>query len=92
MASAVFAAKRVAVDGPALRASSMAAKGLPSASCHYEGRNMRTAHAGMNINEQELVAAIDDIVAAPQGQGVGAAEVGEVVAILYSLKGEVLRL
>ena len=59
---------------------------------HYEGRDLRTAHAGMNINEQELVASIDDIVAALQGLGIGATEVGEVVAILYSLKGEVLRL
>lgn len=56
----------------------------------YEGRDMRTAHAGMNISEQELVAAIDDIVAAMAGQGIGAAETHEVVGILYSLKGEVL--
>ena len=58
----------------------------------YEGRDMRAAHAGMNISEQELIGAIDDIVAAMQAQGVGAAEVNEVVGILYSLKGEVMRL
>lgn len=58
----------------------------------YEGRDLRTAHAGMNINEQELIATIDDFVAAMQRQGVGATEVNEVVAILYSLKGEVLRI
>ncbi|MBU6259679.1 MAG: group 1 truncated hemoglobin [Burkholderiales bacterium] len=58
----------------------------------YEGRDLRAAHAGMNISEQELVAAIDDIVAAMQARQVGAAEVHEVVGILYSLKGEVLRL
>lgn len=57
----------------------------------YEGRDMRTVHSGMNISEQELIATIDDFVAAMQGQGVSAAEVNEVVAILYSLKGEVLR-
>jgi len=57
----------------------------------YEGRDLRTAHAGMNINEQELIATIDDFVAAMQGQGVGTTEINEVVAILYSLKGEVLR-
>jgi hemoglobin len=56
----------------------------------YEGRDMRSAHAGMNISEQELVAAIDDIVAALRAQGVGPAEVGEVVGLLYSLKDEVL--
>ena len=58
----------------------------------YEGRDMRTVHAGMNISEQELVASIDDFVAALKGQGVGATEVNEVVAILYSLKDDVLRL
>lgn len=57
----------------------------------YEGRDMRSAHSGMNISEQELLAAIDDIVAALQAQHVGAGEVHEVVGILYSLKGEVLR-
>lgn len=60
-------------------------------SARYEGRDMRTAHAGMNINEQELVATIDDVVAALHGQGTGATEVNEVVAMLYSLKGDVLR-
>jgi hemoglobin len=57
----------------------------------YEGRDMRTAHAGMNISEQEFMAAVDDIVAALQEQGTGAPEVNEVVGILYSMKGEVLR-
>lgn len=57
----------------------------------YEGRELRLAHAGMNISEQELLATMDDIVAAMNDQGVAAREVGEVVAILYSLKGEVLR-
>jgi hemoglobin len=58
---------------------------------HYEGRDMRATHAGMNISEQEFIAAVDDIVAALQGQGIGAAEVNEVVGVLYSLKGDVLR-
>ena len=60
-------------------------------SAHYEGRDLRTAHAGMNISEQELVATIDDVVAAMQAKGIGATEVNEVVALLYSLKGDVLR-
>ena len=57
----------------------------------YEGRDVRTAHVGMYANEQELIAAIDDFVAALQAQGVGQTEVNEVVAILYSFKGDVLR-
>lgn len=45
----------------------------------------------MNISEQELIATIDDFVAAMQSQGLAAPEVNEVVSVLYSLKGEVLR-
>jgi len=51
-----------------------------------------TAHKGMNINEQELVAAIDDILEAMAKNGYDQAEKNEVVAILYSLKGDVVRL
>ena len=58
----------------------------------YAGRDLVTAHKGMNINEQELVAAIDDVVAALDKNGVGQNEKNEVVAILYSLKNQVVRL
>jgi hemoglobin len=58
----------------------------------YEGRDLRTAHAGMNVSEQEFLATMDDIVAALNAHGAGQAELNEVVAILYALKGEVLRL
>jgi hemoglobin len=58
----------------------------------YAGKDLATAHKGMNINEQELVAAVDDIVAALDKNGVGQSEKNEVVAILYSLKNQVIRL
>lgn len=58
----------------------------------YHGKDLVSAHKGMNINEQELVAAIDDVVAALQKHGIGQQEINDVVAILYSLKGQVLRL
>lgn len=58
----------------------------------YTGRDMRTAHTGLNINEQEFVAAIDDILAALDAQHVGAQERQEILATLYSLKNEVVRL
>ena len=57
----------------------------------YEGRDLRTAHAGMNVSEQEYIATMDDIVAALNDHGVAPPEVGEVVAILYSLRGDILR-
>ena len=57
----------------------------------YSGRDLLSAHKGMNIDEQELVAAIDDIVAAMQKNGLDASVQNEVVGILYSLKGDVVR-
>ena len=57
----------------------------------YTGKDMVSAHKGMNISEQELVALIDDFVAAMTKNGYADAEKNDVVAILYSLKGDVLR-
>ena len=57
----------------------------------YTGRDMVTTHKGMNINEQELIAAIDDIVTAMTKNQLEQSVQNEVVAILYSLKGDVLR-
>jgi hemoglobin len=58
----------------------------------YTGRDLVSAHKGMNVSEQELIAAIDDILAAMTKNGYDPAEKNEVVAILYSLKGDVVRL
>ena len=44
--------------------------------------------AGLNISEQELLATVDDIVAALSAQGVAQAEVNEVVAMLHALRGK----
>lgn len=57
----------------------------------YTGRDMRTAHKGMNISEQEYLAAMDDIVGALAKHGIDDGTKGEVVAILYSLKGDIIR-
>jgi hemoglobin len=58
----------------------------------YTGKDLVSAHKGMNVSEQELIAAIDDIMAAMTKNGYDQAEKNEVVAILYSLKGDVVRL
>ena len=58
----------------------------------YTGKDLVSAHKGMNVSEQELVAAIDDILAAMTKNEYDQSEKNEVVAILYSLKGDVLRL
>ena len=48
--------------------------------------------AAMSIGEPELIAAIDDVVAALKAHGVAAGEVDDVVAILHSLTGDAVRL
>jgi hemoglobin len=57
----------------------------------YTGKDMLAAHKGMNISEQEYLAAMDDIVGALGKNGIDDASKGEVVAILYSLKGHIIR-
>ena len=57
----------------------------------YRGRPLAEAHAGMNISEQEFMAAVDDIVDAMAAVGVGVGEQHEVIGILYGMKGDVVR-
>ena len=57
----------------------------------YMGRDMRTAHKGMNISEQEYLAAMDDIIGAMDKHGLSQDTKNDVIAILYSLKGEIIR-
>jgi len=58
----------------------------------YSGKDMRAAHRGLNISEQEYMAVIDDILAALDKHAVGPRERSEMLAIAYGLKGEILRL
>lgn len=57
----------------------------------YTGKDMHTAHTGMNISEQEYLAVMDDIMAALDKNSVGDQEKKDVLAILYSLKAEIIR-
>lgn len=57
----------------------------------YTGKDMLSTHRGMNISEQEFVAVVDDAMAALQTCGLEAAVRNEVLAVFWSLKGEVLR-
>lgn len=57
----------------------------------YTGKDMLMAHKGMNISEQEYLAVMDDIVEAMTKNAVDDATRNEVVAILYSLKGNIIR-
>lgn len=66
-----------------------AGSGGPAA---YAGRDMRTAHRGMNISGTEYLAAIDDIMAALKKHGIDDATQKDVLAIAYSLKGDIMAL
>ena len=57
----------------------------------YTGRDLVLTHKGMNISEQEYMAAMDDILAALEKNDIDPATRGEVTAVLYSLKGQVIR-
>ena len=58
----------------------------------YEGRGLVATHRGMNVNEQEFVAATDDVLAVLRKHGVGDREQAEVLAAFFAMKGEVLHL
>lgn len=57
----------------------------------YSGRDMLTTHRGMNISEQEFLAVVDDVLGAMDKNSVGEEEKKDVLAILYSLKGDIIR-
>lgn len=57
----------------------------------YTGKDMLTAHKGMNISEQEYMATMDDIVGAMNKHKIDEGTRNDVIAILYSLKGNIIR-
>lgn len=57
----------------------------------YTGKDMLATHKGMNISEQEFVAVVDDAMAALESNGIDADTRNDVLAILWSLKGQVIR-
>lgn len=56
----------------------------------YLGRTMRDAHRGMNIGEAEYMAALDDILLVLRKHEIDAETQKDVLAVAYSLKGEIL--
>jgi hemoglobin len=57
----------------------------------YTGKDMLATHKGMNISEQEYLAVMDDIVGAMSKNEIAEDARKDVIAILYSLKGEIIR-
>ena len=57
---------------------------------NYQGRDMPSAHKDMNLNEADLIGAIDDVLASLDSFDIDPVTRNEVLAILYSLKDEVM--
>jgi hemoglobin len=57
----------------------------------YSGKDMVTGHRGMNISEQEYLAVMEDIMGVLDAHSIDDVTKKDVPAIIYSLKGEVIR-
>ena len=78
---------KLAVTKQHLCAFLEAGSGGPS---QYSGRTMRDAHRGMNISAAEYMAAMDDILSVLQTHNVDEQTRHQVLAIAYSLKGDII--
>ena len=56
----------------------------------YAGRDMKSAHRGMNISPTEYMAAVDDILAALTHAGMDEQTRKDVLAIAWSLKDDII--
>jgi hemoglobin len=57
----------------------------------YQGKDMLSAHKGMNIDAEEFVAVLDDALEALEKNNVGQREKEEVLFILYSMRRDIIR-
>ena len=57
----------------------------------YTGQDMVATHKGMNISEQEFMSVIDDAMDALQKNAIDEATRNEVLAVLWSMRKEVVR-
>ena len=58
---------------------------------NYTGKDMLSAHKGMNIDADEFVAVLDDALDALDKNSVGQREKEEVLYILYSMRRDIIR-
>jgi hemoglobin len=58
--------------------------------CTYSGRDMKSAHTGMNINDGEFGALVEDLIKALDKFKVPEKEKKELLAILGPMKGDIV--
>lgn len=56
----------------------------------YTGKDMKAAHAGMNISEMEFNAVVDDVLKACETNGLSQDEQNEILAILWSVRKQIV--
>lgn len=56
----------------------------------YKGKDMLTAHKGMNISAREFMAVLDDALSALKKNKVGQREQEEVLYIFYSMRADIV--
>ena len=56
----------------------------------YKGKDMLSAHKGMNISATEFMAVLDDALSALEKNDIGQREQEEVLFILYSMRSSVV--
>ncbi len=83
-----FASSDVAVLKNAAATFFIAGAGGPNV---YKGKDMLSTHQGMNIDDSEFMAVLDDAMNALDKNGVGQREKEEVLYILYSMKAHIVR-
>jgi len=57
----------------------------------YKGRDMSTAHKGLNLSEADFLHAIDDILLVLDTHKIDRGSRNEILATLYSMKGNVIK-
>ena len=57
----------------------------------YEGKDLLTAHKGMNISPAEFMAVLDDALAAMDKNHVGLAEQQAVLFAFYSMRSQIVQ-
>ena len=56
----------------------------------YKGKDMLSAHKGMNISAAEFMAVLDDSLAALEKNNIGQREQEEVLFVLYSMRSQIM--
>jgi len=56
----------------------------------YTGKDMASAHQGLNISNHDFDIGNDDVVKIMKDNGVGKAEIEEILGILNSMRGDVV--